>query len=103
MLRMTSVPGNLHLIGRLEKYMAPGGQILWDPTYPISLRLFSPSVTGKKLMAKCRSLLQENAELGKQISQVDPTPHLVHLIIFLSVTAGEGGPVGGRDCSTQEV
>ena len=26
-------------------------------------------MTGKKLMAKCRSLLQENAELGKQISQ----------------------------------
>ena len=28
------------------------------------------SVTGKKMMAKCRSLIQENAELGKQISQV---------------------------------
>ena len=28
-----------------------------------------PSVTGKKLMAKCRSLLQENQELGRQISQ----------------------------------
>ena len=27
------------------------------------------SVTGKKLMAKCRGLLQENQELGKQISQ----------------------------------
>ena len=27
------------------------------------------SVTGKKLMSKCRSLLQENQELGKQISQ----------------------------------
>ena len=27
------------------------------------------SVTGKKLMAKCRNLLQENQELGKQISQ----------------------------------
>ncbi len=27
------------------------------------------SVTGKKLMAKCRSLLQENQDLGKQISQ----------------------------------
>ncbi|CAI8046295.1 Pre-mRNA-splicing regulator WTAP [Geodia barretti] len=26
-------------------------------------------VTGKKMMAKCRSLIQENAELGKQISQ----------------------------------
>ena len=31
------------------------------------LSLFS--VTGKKLMAKCRSLLQENQELGRQISQ----------------------------------
>lgn len=31
---------------------------------------FTPdSVTGKKLMSKCRSLLQENQELGKQISQ----------------------------------
>lgn len=31
---------------------------------------FTPdSVTGKKLMAKCRSLLQENQELGKQMSQ----------------------------------
>jgi chromosome segregation ATPase len=31
---------------------------------------FTPdSVTGKKMMAKCRSLIQENAELGKQISQ----------------------------------
>ena len=30
--------------------------------------LFS-SVTGKKLMSKCRSLLQENQDLGKQISQ----------------------------------
>ena len=27
------------------------------------------SVTGKKLLAKCRSLIQENQELGKQISQ----------------------------------
>jgi len=26
-------------------------------------------VTGKKLLAKCRSLIQENQELGKQISQ----------------------------------
>ena len=25
------------------------------------------------MMAKCRSLLQENAELGKQLSQVSPT------------------------------
>ena len=32
--------------------------------HPISF-----SVTGKKLMAKCRSLMQENQELGKQISQ----------------------------------
>ncbi|XP_019862866.1 PREDICTED: pre-mRNA-splicing regulator WTAP-like [Amphimedon queenslandica] len=31
---------------------------------------FTPdSVTGKKLMSKCRSLLQENQDLGKQISQ----------------------------------
>lgn len=27
------------------------------------------SVTGKKLMSKCRNLLQENQDLGKQISQ----------------------------------
>ena len=27
------------------------------------------SVTGKKLMAKCRTVIQENQELGKQISQ----------------------------------
>ena len=33
------------------------------------------SVTGKKIMAKCRSLIQENAELGKQISQVFHTDH----------------------------
>ena len=26
-------------------------------------------MTGKKLMAKCRSLIQENQDLGKQISQ----------------------------------
>ena len=26
-------------------------------------------MTGKKLLAKCRSLIQENQELGKQISQ----------------------------------
>ena len=31
--------------------------------------LASYSVTGKKLLAKCRSLIQENQELGKQISQ----------------------------------
>lgn len=32
---------------------------------------FTPdSVTGKKLMAKCRTLIQENQELGKQLSQV---------------------------------
>ena len=37
-------------------------------TYPLSQLLFF-SVTGKKLMAKCRSLMQENQELGKQISQ----------------------------------
>jgi len=31
---------------------------------------FTPdSVTGKKLMAKCRTLIQENQELGKQLSQ----------------------------------
>lgn len=29
----------------------------------------NPSVTGKKLMAKCRNLIQENQELGKQLSQ----------------------------------
>ena len=34
----------------------------------ITIILFS-SVTGKKLMSKCRSLLQENQDLGKQISQ----------------------------------
>lgn len=34
-----------------------------------SLSLSISSVTGKKLMAKCRSLLQENQELGKQMSQ----------------------------------
>lgn len=27
------------------------------------------SVTGKKLMAKCRMLIQENQELGRQLSQ----------------------------------
>ena len=27
------------------------------------------SVTGKKLMAKCRTLIQENQELGRQLSQ----------------------------------
>ena len=36
---------------------------------PFSFLSISLSVTGKKLMAKCRSLLQENAELGKQVSQ----------------------------------
>ena len=30
---------------------------------------FGVSVTGKKLMAKCRSLVQENQDLGKQMSQ----------------------------------
>ena len=34
----------------------------------VMIILFS-SVTGKKLMSKCRSLLQENQDLGKQISQ----------------------------------
>lgn len=29
----------------------------------------SVSQTGKQLMAKCRNLLKENEELGKQISQ----------------------------------
>lgn len=31
--------------------------------------VFSYSVTGKKLMAKCRMLIQENQELGRQLSQ----------------------------------
>jgi len=29
----------------------------------------SSSATGKRLMTKCRMLLQENQELGKQLSQ----------------------------------
>uniref|UniRef100_A0A673SWW9 Pre-mRNA-splicing regulator WTAP n=1 Tax=Suricata suricatta TaxID=37032 RepID=A0A673SWW9_SURSU len=33
------------------------------------LRLFFKSQTGKKLMAKCRMLIQENQELGRQLSQ----------------------------------
>lgn len=39
------------------------------PLSHFSFLSVSLSVTGKKLMAKCRSLLQENAELGKQVSQ----------------------------------
>lgn len=35
----------------------------------LSPLLLCHSVTGKKLMSKCRSLLQENQDLGKQISQ----------------------------------
>lgn len=31
--------------------------------------VFCYSVTGKKLMAKCRMLIQENQELGRQLSQ----------------------------------
>ena len=30
---------------------------------------FISSVTGKKLMSKCRALIHENQELGKQLSQ----------------------------------
>ena len=30
---------------------------------------FVCSVTGKKLMSKCRALIQENQQLGKQLSQ----------------------------------
>ena len=40
--------------------------------FPLPHSPLSPpcySVTGKKLLAKCRSLIQENQELGKQISQ----------------------------------
>ena len=43
--------------------------LLLLPHSPPLFLLTFYSVTGKKLLAKCRSLIQENQELGKQISQ----------------------------------
>jgi len=37
--------------------------------YDMFLLLYSRSQTGKHLMARCRTLLKENEELGMQISQ----------------------------------
>ena len=41
------------------------------------------------MMAKCRSLIQENAELGKQISQVLPAAlSIISHPLFLSLNQG---------------
>ncbi|KAJ1070115.1 hypothetical protein K5549_006663 [Capra hircus] len=40
-----------------------------DPTINFAWRFMPDSQTGKKLMAKCQMLIQENQELGRQLSQ----------------------------------
>jgi len=55
---------------RMKSQLADYKEKLEQAQNDLSAWKFSPdSVTGKKLLAKCRSLIQENQELGKQISQ----------------------------------
>ncbi|KAL5457710.1 hypothetical protein EMCRGX_G034997 [Ephydatia muelleri] len=58
------------LFKRMKAELTDAKDKLEQAQNDLSAWKFTPdSVTGKKLMAKCRNLLQENQELGKQISQ----------------------------------
>ena len=66
------VPQNLHVHVDVYLFEIPLSNviIIHVITHSCTCRCFLIfSVTGKKLMAKCRTLLQENQDLGKQISQ----------------------------------
>ena len=60
---MALVPPTAWQTTREERIEEENSRFNW-----IRTRLFY-SVTGKKLMAKCRMLIQENQELGRQLSQ----------------------------------
>lgn len=68
--RMLVDPAVNLVFERMKRQLSDYKEKLEQAQSDLSAWKFTPdSVTGKKLMAKCRSLLQENQDLGKQISQ----------------------------------